>query len=538
MQVYHNITKGFVIHVRENKLTRIMSEKFTENTGRQVGVRELVSWQNSLTRVRDLIELASLYDLTIVLEYGCPYNQNRIDCMLFGQDSNENANVVLLELKQWTQVYAIPEQEGNFQEIYEVRTYTGGNLRIVPHPSQQVKGYHNHIKKHLGYFDSVFYLLNEQLAAKNLIWAKARKDRNKKEKSVIIVHGGPGTGKSLIAINVLAEAARRKYKAYYGCKSKPFVNGLQNLVGKNGKELFSNLYRFLPSRISEDELDLLLVDESHRIEKSSNFKYTKETDRTDMPQIEQLIRCARTAVFFIDDKQSVRSQEIGSSILIRQAAKKINANVWETTLEAQYRCMGSENYLLWLESVLGYSEGVSKLKKNEVFNFRIFDSPTRMYDQLKTHEKQTLNSARLVAGFCWPWSNPDSNGELIKDVVIGDFAMPWEAKEEYKLAEGIPKWYEWAYKSDGFNQVGCIYTAQGFEFDYIGVIIGNDLLYDPVTKKLKANIKATCDPTLKRYPANFETHVRNIYRVLLTRGMQGCTYILQIKRPKRILDRG
>ena len=100
--------------------------------------------------------------------------------------------------------------------------------------------------------------------------------------------------------------------------------------------------------------------------------------------------------------------------------------------------------------------------------------------------------------------------------------MPWEAKEEFKLAKGIPKWYEWAYKPGGFNQVGCIYTAQGFEFDYIGVIIGDDLEYNPVTKTLKANIKATFDPTLKKYPANFESHVKNIYRALLTRGMKGC----------------
>jgi DUF2075 family protein len=610
MLVYQNSTPQFVKDVRENKLTEIMANNFNRNTGRQVGRGELGSWQNSLTRVRDLIEIASLDDNMIALEYGCPYNQSRIDCLLFGKDSIGNGNVVLLELKQWTQVFP-REEEGNFQEIYEVMTFTGGGSRIVAHPSQQIKGYHNYLKGFIAEFETppalslfssaychnyskeddsglfseiyhkiieeypiytredtlelanklkqllksgqgleifnrfmrspvkpskklldnvkkvieneaVFSLLNEQLVAKNLIWAKTRKDRKKKEKSIILVHGGPGTGKSLIAINLLAEAARRKYTVYYGCKSKPFTNGLQKLVGDKGKLLFSNLYRFLPNKMNENELDLLLVDEAHRIEKSSNFQYTKEEDKTDMPQIDQLIRCAKTAVFFIDDKQNVRSQEIGSSQLIREAAEKFNIAVWETTLETQYRCMGSNNYLLWLESVLGYDDADRILQKNEIFEFKIFDSPDKMYDQLKIHETDHANSARIVAGFCWPWSNPDSNGELIKDVVIGNFAMPWEAKEGTKLAKGIPKWFEWAYHPGGFSQVGCIYTAQGFEFDYIGVIVGDDLQYDSERKTLKANIKATFDPTLKKYPANFESHVKNIYRALLTRGMKGC----------------
>jgi DUF2075 family protein len=546
----------------------------------------------------------------IALEYGCPYNQSRIDCLLFGKEINGKENVVLLELKQWVQVYPMKD-EGNFQEIYEVGTFTGGGARIVPHPSQQIKGYHNYLKSFITEFEtpptlslfsyaychnysktndnglfadiyhkiideypvytrdetvqlaeklsellkggqgfeifnrfmrshikpsmkllnnvtkiikneSVFHLLNEQLVAKNLIWSKVRKERKQKEKSIIIVHGGPGTGKSLIAINILAEAARRKYKVFYGCKAKSFISGLQNLVGKDGKLLFSNLYRFLPSRMQENELDLLLVDESHRIEKNSNFQYTKPADKTELPQIDQLIRCAKTIVFFIDDKQNVRSQEIGSSELIRNTAKKFDITVWETTLETQYRCMGSNDYLLWLESVLGYSDSHSMLRKNEIFKFKVFSSPSEIYDQLKIHEAEQANSSRLVAGFCWPWSDPDNNGELVNDVVIGKFAMPWEAKEGFKLAKDIPKWYEWAFKPGGFKQIGCIYTAQGFEFDYIGVIIGDDLQYDPVSKKLTGNINATSDPTLKKYPDNFESYIRNIYRVLLTRGMKGC----------------
>jgi len=268
----------------------------------------------------------------------------------------------------------------------------------------------------------------------------------------------------------------------------------------------------------------LLVDEAHRIEKNSNFQFTKPEDRTDLPQVDQLIICAKTPVFFIDDKQNVRFQEIGGSKLIRTAAANYNCDVEEVILETQYRCMGSNDYLLWLESVLGYVDEKRILRKNDIFDFKIFNSPQAIYDELKKKEADKQNSARLVAGYCWPWSNRlDENGCLINDVKIGDFAMPWETHGKItRPPKGFVKWYEWAYRQEGFKQVGCIYTAQGFEFDYIGVIIGDDLTYDPTTDRLKGNIAATKDPTLKKKKDKFDQHIKNIYRALMSRGMKGC----------------
>lgn len=604
MIVYKSDTDTFVERVRDNTITDIMQQTFEGFFGRRPGTSEVGSWQNSLSRVRDLIELAGLKDNMIALEYEVPYNQNRIDCLIFGVGDDSAHNVVLIELKQWSRVTPL-EDEGNF-----VETYTGGSERVVPHPSQQVKGYHHYLTGFISAFEepkplilfscaychnyerqdndgifapfyreiisefpvyaksdvrslaekirgllaagngfeifnrfmrspvrpskklldnvarvvkneAVFSLLNEQITAKNLIWARVRRA---KTKSVVIVHGGPGTGKSVIAVNLLAEAAAQGKKVLYGCKSKPFTEGLKALVGSDASLLFSNLYRFIPSRTKENEFDLLLIDEAHRIEKTSNFQYTKRVDQTDMPQVEQLIRCAKTSVFFIDDKQNVRSREIGSSALIQEVAKAHKCAVSEVALETQYRCMGSNDYLQWVESVLGFSEQRRMLSESDVFDFRIMDSPSALYDVLKEKEGQKANSARLVAGYCWPWSKTlDDSGALIKDVRIGDFAMPWETHDAIKRPPaGYVKWYEWAYKTQGIKQVGCIYTAQGFEFDYIGVIIGDDLRYDNATDNLKANIEASADPTLKSNPKAFASHVRNIYRVLLTRGMRGC----------------
>lgn len=372
--------------------------------------------------------------------------------------------------------------------------------------------------------DVVFSLLNEQLVAKNLIWARCRRAIKKNEKSVIIVHGGPGTGKSVIALNILAEAAQKKLNVRYGCKSKPFTEGLRKLVGRGAEIMFDNLYRFVPNKVKENEIDLLLIDEAHRIEKTSNHQYTKPEDRTDMPQIEQLVRCSKTTVFFIDDRQNVRSSETGNSGLIRESAVKYGAGLHEVTLQTQYRCMGSNDYLLWIESVLGYSDDKLLFRKNDQFDFRIFSSPKEIMDLLLQKEAEKPNSARMTAGFCWPWSNKlDSNGDLVKDVRIGDFAMPWETHDKIThIPKGYVKWYEWAYKPEGIKQVGCIYTAQGFEFDYAGVIIGNDLCVSKFGERLSGDIEATRDPMLRRNPENFEKYIKNIYRTLLTRGMKGC----------------
>ncbi len=247
----------------------------------------------------------------------------------------------------------------------------------------------------------------------------------------------------------------------------------------------------------------------------------RAADRSDMPMVDQLIRCAKTIVFFIDDKQRVRHQEIGNSVFIRDAASKFKASVEEVELLSQFRCMGSNNYLEWIESVLGYTDIKKTFKKSEIFDFRILSSPVELYSELKKKEEEKPNSARLVAGYCWPWHDPRPDGTLVNDVRIDNFEMPWETKGEHAVGE-YPVWYQWAYKPNGFRQVGCIYTAQGFEFDYIGVIIGPDLKYNKETYSLYGDMSATKDPTLRRDPSNFETYMKNIYRVLLTRGMIGC----------------
>lgn len=378
---------------------------------------------------------------------------------------------------------------------------------------------------------SAFSLLEDQIVARNMILDKIRpllKKKGKYQKSVIIVKGGPGTGKTVIALHILAELSRHQLNVQYATKSKPLLEGVRTQVTRNARLLFQNVTSYVPASADENSVDVLLVDEAHRIQKSANNQYTPQEKRTDLPQIDTIVRAAKVTVFFIDDRQAIRGVEIGSAQLIREAAERWKAKVEECELTSQFRCNGSDNYMDWLEQVL-YNKPVTSSFQPEDFDLKIFSDPQSMYDALVEQNGKPEQTARLMAGFCWPWSTNVVNGDLVKDVQIGKFAMPWETSDRVpypKLTKKYPKWYEWAYKPLGIEQVGCIYTAQGFEFDYAGVIIGGDLKYDPVAKQIYTDRDACKDPVLRRRMSEatmtFDDYVRNIYRVLMTRGMKGC----------------
>ncbi len=397
---------------------------------------------------------------------------------------------------------------------------------------------------------AAFSLIEDQIVARNIILDKIRPllgtgpdDTAGFRKSVIIVKGGPGTGKTVIALHILAELAKLSrdghgFNVQYATKSKPLLEGVRYQVRPGTRILFQNVTSYVPSSADENSVDVLLVDEAHRIQKNANNQFTKADRRTNLPQIDTLVRAAKVAVFFIDDKQAIRGLEIGSAQLVKEAAARWNAKVEECELTSQFRCNGSDNYMEWLEQVL-YNKPVTSVFRAEDFDLRIFDSPQEMRDQIVRQNGVAGQTARIMAGFCWPWSTQVVDGDLVKDVRIGDFAMPWETSDKVpypELAKKYPKWFEWAYKPLGIEQVGCIYTAQGFEFDYAGVIIGGDLKYNRFLKMVVTDRDACRDPVLRRNlkgaTMKFDDYVRNIYRVLMTRGMKGC-YLYVVDEPLR-----
>lgn len=365
-----------------------------------------------------------------------------------------------------------------------------------------------------------YVLLDEQLIAFDQVIAAARRSRQSNAKSIILIVGGPGTGKSVIALNLMAQLARDGYTSHYATGSKSFTETLREIVGPRAGSLVKYFNSY--TELERDALDVIICDEAHRLRKTSSNQFTPAARRTGKAQIDEVVDVAKTAVFFIDDRQLVRPAEIGSTDLIRATASKFGASIHEVTLQAQFRCGGSDGFIQWVNNTLEIDRTPTVLwNLSEPFEFRIFDSPKALDEAIRGKLEQG-NKARITAGFCWPWSEPVEGGQLVNDVKLPGFERPWNAKPDAgRLAAGIPKSSLWAYKAGGENQVGCIYTAQGFEFDYVGVIFGQDLVYRPGIGWIGQN-QNSYDTVVKRSGAHFAELVKNTYRVLLTRGMKGC----------------
>jgi uncharacterized protein len=372
--------------------------------------------------------------------------------------------------------------------------------------------------------EPTYHLLDGQRVVFNAIIARAAECIRTDQRAVFIIRGGPGTGKSVLALNLVAELSAHGYATHHATGSAAFTSTIRKIVGARAAQQFKYFNSYLNAE--PDSLDVLLCDEAHRIRKHSWNRFSKKrAEDPDRPQIDELLTVAKVAVFFIDDLQAVRRDEIGSSDDIERLAAELGATVYEERLEAQFRCGGSDGFIRWVEHTLGIRRTANQLWAGDAnFDFDVVDSVEELEAIVRSHA-EAGRSARLTAGYCWPWGDPDADGQLPADVEVGGWAMPWNAKpDKSRLAPGIPKSHLWASEPGGLEQVGCIYTAQGFEFDHVGVIWGRDLVYRG-RRGWVGQPEHSHDSGLKRgtAPDRFTDLVKNTYRVLLSRGLQGCT---------------
>lgn len=366
-----------------------------------------------------------------------------------------------------------------------------------------------------------YTLLDEQLVAFDTVLTAARRGVHDRRKQVIIVKGGPGTGKSVLAVNLVSRLLAEHYSTHYVTGSKAFTETLRKVIGPRGQELFTYTNGYVT--VEPDSTDVLVTDEAHRIRDVSSNRFTPADKKSGLKQVEELIRAARVSVFLIDDHQVVRPGEIGSAAYIKAYAQGCQCVVHELELDAQFRCNGSDAFVRWTNTLLGIeSDEAFQWNDAHGFDFRVVSSPDELEGLIKAKVDEG-HTGRLVAGFCWPWSSPNKDGMLVDDVTLGAFRRPWNAKPDAgRLAADIPKSTLWAYHPTGINQVGCVYTAQGFEFDYVGVIFGEDLRYDRSKSMWIGDKTKSFDTTVKRSKDDFTRLVKNTYRVLLSRGMKGC----------------
>jgi uncharacterized protein len=369
----------------------------------------------------------------------------------------------------------------------------------------------------------MFVLLDEQRDAFNIVMHAVERARHANNKTAVIISGGPGSGKSVIALSLLGELSRQGRTALHATGSRSFTHTLRKVAGARAPRV-QKMFQYFNSFMTTEpnSLDALILDEAHRIRETSVNRWTKAEFRSDRPQIEELIAAARVPVFLLDEFQVVRPGEQGTVEEIEKHARAQGMEVEKVNLDAQFRCGGSEEYLLWLKRLLGLMPGGPiRWIGDPHFDVEVVDSPYEMEASLETRIADGY-SGRIAAGYCWPWSDPAPDGTLVRDVRVGDWSRPWNLKGDRSVG-GAPAAALWATDPAGFDQVGCVYTAQGFEYDYAGVIIGPDLvLRDSGWKMVRS---ANKDPDFRNCTkvddSQADRLIRNVYKVLLTRGMRG-----------------
>lgn len=592
--IYSKTKKEFIADIFSNSIESF----FVRETGPIFGGSQMAAIRNSMNYMDRVIRDSDIPDSAgIAIEYKIPASSRRIDFIITGKDSNKNPVAVLIELKQWENA-EITEMDG------VVKTFVGGAIREVEHPSYQVWSYatfikdfnenieekrislepcaylHNYKKDDVIENDfykfyteqaPVFYKTDAQklqdfiknfvkygddretlylIENGNIRPSKALADclvsmlkNNKKEftliddqklvyekalelarksteanKNVFIVEGGPGTGKSVVAINLLSELTKTGSNARYVTKNSAPRRVFEiKLSGAFTPTRIRNIFTSSGSFYSAEQnsFDALIVDESHRLNlKSGMFKKGEN-------QIKEIINAANFSIFFIDENQRIEISDIGRKEYIKNIAKELGANIHEAELPSQFRCNGSDGYLSWVDDVLQIRETANEDLSDINYDFKVFDMPKELHDEIAKLNKDD-GKARMVAGYCWNWIS--KNKPNLKDIVIGDYSAKWNLNSHGQA---------WIIHPDSVSEVGCIHTCQGLELDYVGVIIGPDLIIrngKVVTDGLK---RAMTDRSLwgitqqlkkgeARAVSLADAIIKNTYRTLMTRGMKGC----------------
>ena len=365
-----------------------------------------------------------------------------------------------------------------------------------------------------------FIMIDEQRVAYEEIIKLSVKSQKDHKKRTIICKGGPGTGKSVIAVRLLAELTRRgQFVQYVSKNSAPRQVYAAKLKGKVKKSSVDNMFKGsgMYTEVGDNMIHTLLVDEAHRLnEKSGMFHNLGEN------QIKETIHASSCSVFFIDESQRVTMDDIGSVDEIKKWAKEEGSEVTEMELVSQFRCNGSNGYLAWLDDLLEIRKSANYNLEGLDYEVKLCDNPEDV-KSIIVEKNRISNRARILAGYCWNWPKENRRNSDYHDIQIGDFGISWN------LDDG----QAFAISENSVNEAGCIHTTQGLEFDYVGVIMGDDIRYENGHIVTDFTKRAKTDQSLKGIKKMYKEHpdealeradgiIKNTYRTLMTRGMKGC----------------
>lgn len=410
-----------------------------------------------------------------------------------------------------------------------LRSFIKKNIKTGDGEDTLVKIEHGKIKPSKQLQDSIcgmlkgnkeFIMLDEQKVVYETILNLSTKCQKDNKKRTIIVEGGPGTGKTVVAINLLAELTKRDQFAQYVSKnSAPRIVYGYKLKGSMKRNSVDNLFKGSGCYTDAplNSIGTILADEAHRLnEKSGMFQNLGEN------QIKEIIHASRCSVFFIDESQRVTTSDIGSVEEIEKWAKMEHSEVFRMELISQFRCNGSDGYLAWVDDVLQIRDTANYDLEGIDYDIRICDSPMEM-EHIILEKNSIRNRARILAGYCWNWPKETRNDVNYHDIKIGDYGISWN------LDGGDA----FAINPDSVHEAGCIHTSQGLEFDYVGVIIGDDMRYENGEIITDYSKRAKTDQSMKGIKGIAKNNpqeanrladeiIKNTYRTLMTRGMKGC----------------
>lgn len=364
----------------------------------------------------------------------------------------------------------------------------------------------------------VFDLLDEQAVCFDMCIRTMLQCLKDRKKRTILIQGGPGTGKSVLAVNLLMHFITCACNAAYVTKNSAPRQAFLSILSKNKAENIAEISQLFRSpfglcQVPANSYDCLIVDEAHRLVEKMYGDWNGEN------QVKECINASLLTIFMLDEDQAVTTKDIGSVQEISKWCKTLGSTIImreETKLYSQFRCNGSDAYIQFIDHLLQRGKETIPVSLSELnYDFRIFDDPTKMREALR--EKNAIdNKARMVAGYCYDWNVKNGRGDIDIDLP-GGFQAKWNLAND-KI---------WAINPRSFEEVGCIHTAQGLEFDYVGVLIGKDLTYDNATGRVIVNKKAISkdDKSSGIRSASDEEARRlilNTYKTLLTRGQKGC----------------
>ena len=365
-----------------------------------------------------------------------------------------------------------------------------------------------------------FNLLDDQKVIFERVMELSRCCEKDGKKRVLIATGGPGTGKTVIAINLLARLTQEGIFAQYCSKnSAPRTVYAAKLKGHRTKSSVDNMFKGSGCYIDtpSNAIGVVLADEAHRLNEKSGLYANQGVN-----QIHEIIHAARLSVFFIDESQRVTLKDIGSVEEIRHWAIANSAEIYREELTSQFRCNGSDGYLAWLDDVLDIRKTANYDMDSIDYEFVVLDTPQDMRQKV-IERNEGSNKSRILAGYCWNWPKTGRSDTDTHEIKIGNFEISWN----------LDSGEAFAISPTSINEAGCIHTTQGLEFEYVGVIIGDDLRYENGRIVCDPTKRASTDQSLKgikklskedpvRAQQLADEIIKNTYRTLMTRGMKGC----------------